>query len=354
MFTAMGLSGCTGKEKVKVVCPENAVELCVNSVVSYLDAGAGVDVGEYFVDGEKLGAPAEIVWGSAVDGLLGYTLEYATKKDYSDKVTVELPADREWYDIYNLYKGTRYYVRVWAHNGIKKYCAESSFVTTDRGPRVMTIDGAYNTRDCGGYTTTQGKRVKQGMVYRGAALNGEGNDDGFEFSITRDGKKYMREQMNIRSEISLLGGNDGHSTIHSSIPMYSFRVSGYGDAFKPDYVAAYRALFSRLAKPETYPTYIHCQGGADRTGTVCFLLEALLGVEMRDLICDYEFTTFSTLAVIGARSTVSGLYAPMFKEMNDKLNEFEGNSLMQKTENYLLHIGVTADEIASVRNILLD
>lgn len=352
------LFGCGGSNRVKVVCPEGKAELCDDGVVEYLNAEEGADVSFYYVEGDTVGKPVEINWGSAVKGLLGYTLEYATRKDFSDKISVELPADREWYDLYNLYKGTKYYVRVWAHNGKNKYYAQSSFTTTDRGPRVMTVDGTFNMRDIGGYAAN-GKKVKQGMVYRGAALNGEGNDDGFEIAITRDGKKYMKEQMGIKSEISLLGGYDGISTLGADIPMYTFRISGYADAFKPtqagkiDFTEQYRALFSRLAQPETYPTYIHCQGGADRTGTVCYLLNALLGVGQRDLTYDYEFTSFSMLAEIGVRSTVSGYAAPLFKEMNDRLNAFEGDSLMSKTENYLLSIGVTAQEIASIRSLLL-
>ena len=73
----------------------------------------------------------------------------------------------------------------------------------------------------------------------------------------------------------------------------------------------------------------------------------------RDLVHDYEFTTFSMISMVGARSTVSGLYADYYKSLVDNLQAFEGDSLMKKTENYLLSIGVTAEEIASIRSILL-
>ena len=349
------LMGCGASDKVAVQCPAGTVWLCDDGIAEYLRADAGVDVSGYYVNGETAGKPVEILWGSTLKGLLGYTLEYATDKDYKNSVKIELPEEQTWYDLTNLYKDTTYYVRVWAHNGDKKYYNEGSFTTSAVGPRVMTIDGIYNTRDIGGSKTAGGKRFKQGMVYRGSALN----DEEFGIYITRAGKKYMKETLGIRSELSLLGGPDGVSAIDSSVPMYSFTVSGYADAFVPkedgkqDFTSEYRALFSRLAKPETYPTYIHCQGGADRTGTACYLLAALLGVGERDLVHDYEFTTFSMISMVGARSTVSGLYADYYKSLVDNLQAFEGDSLMKKTENYLLSIGVTAEEIASIRSILL-
>ena len=40
-------------------------------------------------------------------------------------------------------------------------------------------------------------------------------------------------------------------------------------------------------------TYIHCWVGADRTGTICWMLEGLLGVSSKDCSIDYELTSFS-------------------------------------------------------------
>ena len=95
---------------------------------------------------------------------------------------------------------------------------------------------------------------------------------------------------------------------------------------------------------------MHCTGGADRTGTVAFLFNALLGVSEAELIQDYEITTFS---IYNTRSTQSGAYAEMFQEFLNKLYTYEGETLSQKTENYMLSIGVTQAEIDSIRIIML-
>ena len=97
--------------------------------------------------------------------------------------------------------------------------------------------------------------------------------------------------------------------------------------------------------------YLEAGGGADRTGTLSFLFNALLGVSETELIQDYEFTTFS---LYGERNSRAGTtYGDMFQEFLTKLKAHEGETLKQKTENYLLSIGVTQEEINSIRTIML-
>ena len=42
-----------------------------------------------------------------------------------------------------------------------------------------------------------------------------------------------------------------------------------------------------------YPAVFHCAAGADRTGTLAFLISGLLGVSRDDLTKDFELTSFS-------------------------------------------------------------
>ena len=58
--------------------------------------------------------------------------------------------------------------------------------------------------------------------------------------------------------------------------------------------------------------YFHCHGGADRTGTLAFLLEGLLGVSESDMAKDFELTTYSNS--IHRRNSEGGwFYKPMVK-----------------------------------------
>ena len=51
-------------------------------------------------------------------------------------------------------------------------------------------------------------------------------------------------------------------------------------------IGGYTPIFgiAAIADENRYPVYIHCTGGADRTGTLAFLINALLGVGEDDLI----------------------------------------------------------------------
>ena len=89
---------------------------------------------------------------------------------------------------------------------------------------------------------------------------------------------------------------------------------------------------------------MHCTYGVDRTGTVCYLLEALLGVSDEDLKREYELSAF----------TSSYVNSEEFASFRTRISMLEGNNTCEKVEGYLLSIGVTAEEITSIRSIFLD
>ena len=68
---------------------------------------------------------------------------------------------------------------------------------------------------------------------------------------------------------------------------------GYTSVFSESGVNGIRTFFETLADKSMYPLYGHCWGGADRAGTLFFLLENLLGVPYKDAILDYELTSLS-------------------------------------------------------------
>ena len=190
------------------------------------------------------------------------------------------------------------------------------------------------------------------MIYRGGQMDGTYVDK--PVNITEKGIATMLNVMKIKHDMDLRGANEQELPQESPIPGATFKrygFSGYNTQVDTESGKEnLRAVFSALADPENYPVYIHCQGGADRTGVLCFMINALLGVDINDLIHDYEFTTFS---LYGTRSTTSGAYLPYHDKIRSLLNRFEGDSIMEKVENLLLYAGVTPEEIASIRSIML-
>ncbi len=268
----------------------------------------------------------------------------------TDCETVILSASKEKYNVYNLLKATNYYVRVTAllDSGESKI-AETSFRTTDLGPRVLNVGGIYNVRDLGGYLLESGERTLQGKIFRGGALS-KSTDTTYDYVKLNDkGAAFMSETLGIKTDFDLRNAQENLGLIESPIPgakLEYYACGSYSSAFTDKEVFA--KVFSALSDETRYPVYFHCTGGADRTGTIAFLLNALVGVDELTCIQDYELTSFSIYGTRDARDD-TGLFKPFL----EKLKTFPGDTLAEKTENYMLSIGVSETEIYNIRAIML-
>jgi protein tyrosine/serine phosphatase len=117
----------------------------------------------------------------------------------------------------------------------------------------------------------------------------------------------------------------------------------------PEDRAEYRKVFQAFADPANYPIIVHCAVGADRTGTVAFLLHGLLGMNMEDCIRDYELTTLSTVGVRTHTSAEFQGFLKALREFGDPPDDLAG-----QVEGYLRSIGVTAEEISAIRRLLIE
>lgn len=321
----------------------------IQPALEYLQAGAGANVRQYMVSVDNPNQAIQVTWSCTGGSVATYKVEYATKADYSDAIVKTCDGDTDFVELYNLYKGTEYLVRVTAQdeNGKALAMETGTFTTTNIGPRVMQIPDIHNVRDIGGYQTVNGQATEQDLVYRGGTLRPA---DIYTSNLTVEGARYMRNVMGIKTEIDFRGSQEAGGITESVIPGAKLRyapLGGYADAFAGS--EGYRKTFEILADKNNYPIYYHCTGGADRTGTVTFLLNALLGVAETELIQDYEFTTFS---VYGERNTQQGVYANYFKEFRKGLDAYAGETLQEKVESYLLSIGVTKLQLESIQAIM--
>jgi protein-tyrosine phosphatase len=207
----------------------------------------------------------------------------------------------------------------------------------------MHIDGAVNMRDIGGWMTESGVRIPQGLLFRGSELDGAVEPS---YRLTEDGLREMITKLGIRYDLDLRSADINPSKINAlgaNVKHEYFNAPMYADAFSDENRETMRSIFSAIAKPENYPMYLHCTYGRDRTGTVCYILEALLGVSEGDLRRDYEMSAF----------TDSYAELENFAKLTYALEQCAGDSLSQKAESYLKGLGVTDAEIASIKQIFL-
>ncbi len=323
----------------------------VTKALDYIKAEPGSNVSDFYKQMNNPNRPITVQWDFKLDLTPdSYEIKYSPYADYKDAITLTLDANTTSYNLFNLYKGTSYYFSVTFVKGNDKATIETTFKTTDLGPRVMSVDGIYNVRDIGGYVTESGKTTVQGLIYRGGSLRPYNNYDSL---LTDEGEELMQELLGIQTDLDVRGWGEESEYLDrspiSGADLEYAKLIAYHEIFEvPENV---RYIFSLLADEDNYPIYFHCSGGADRTGTLAFLINALLGVSYEDLIHDYEFTSFS---IYKERNSADGTtYGTKFHKFLDKLDTYEGNTLSEKVESYLLSIGVTAQEIQSIKDIML-
>jgi protein-tyrosine phosphatase len=187
--------------------------------------------------------------------------------------------------IYNLVPGVKYYYKVLdaSSNVIKSGCIKPV------GPLRMIKDVASNVRDLGGWQVQGGGHIAYGRLYRGAKID----------KITSSGKDIFLHDLNISLDMDLRGIKDSESGIkqivsdadYLIIPVEKNLGRGTGNT-QELYQKAIRTIIQYLGEGKN--VYFHCAGGADRTATLAFLIEALVGVSESDMSKDYELTTFDS------------------------------------------------------------
>jgi len=156
------------------------------------------------------------------------------------------------------------------------------------GPLRMINGVAENVRDLGGWKV-EGGQIAYGKLYRGAKLSSRMSDNS---------KDIFLNQLGISVDLDLRGIKDSEAKVgpvvdgadYIKFPVEKNMGRGTGNT-EELYQQAIRAIIGYLGEGRT--VYFHCAGGADRTGTLAFLIEALVGVSESDLSKDYELTTFA-------------------------------------------------------------
>ena len=298
--------------------------------------------------------------------------EDETFKDYK-----EIETTGNSVNINNLLVNKEYYWKVVTDD---KESEVASFKTGDY-PRWMTCRsltgeeegrGIYNVRDLGGYMTESGQRVKQGLVYRGGEITTM-SSSGHYNTITEVAKKAFREDMGMVGGIELdLRGtsdiSDGYKACafaeNGDIDYVMHAIKSYEETFTKTR-SEVAPIFEILKEADTKPVYFHCFGGADRTGTIGFLLNGLLGVSYEDLVIDFELTSYSSINNEHIRNHLDG-HQHNYDRWPALINQIKTDTtggyawdkdalLMDNIENFLVQAcSVPKDTIDTIRDIMLE
>lgn len=193
--------------------------------------------------------------------------------------------------------------------------------------RCVSLSGAKNFRDFGGYATARGGLVKSGLIYRADSLSGLSDADlpilaGLDIRTVCDLRRLQETQRSpsrwvhdsatrfIHTPLFLeqegSGGirqqavamNDAQASRQIMLDLYRKMVTD-----KHALVQMWR-VFQLLTVIDTLPVLIHCSGGKDRTGVVCALILALLEVPQEHIVEDYmlSYELFTRTADLNRQS----------------------------------------------------
>ena len=225
-------------------------------------------------------------------------------------------------------------------------------IVPEGGVRMIYTPSVWNVRDLGGWACTGG-RVKYGKIFRGGHFG----------SITDVDKATIVNWIGIAVDIDLRNngetGGITASPLGGSVEYYHQSLDFYANAVSTSVasartVAVLKKVMACVAANK--PCYFHCMSGADRTGTIAYLLLSLLGVSQSDKDKEYELTAFSDEAD-GKRfrnsnynvTNGNGWY-PLIKYFR---NNFTGENDNEKVVAWAVANGITAAEINAFRAAMI-
>ena len=263
------------------------------------------------------------------------------------------------------------------------------------------MDGIPNLRDLGGRKGLDGRRVKQGMVYRSAGLNNNANSYYKPEEIKEMLKKgtlvesvpekskeaaqeivkrakagksadykhlvkdwhpgkprlndktraYMREVLGLKTDIDLRTDRECYgmtcSPLGPDAKWVHVPFSGYGGMADEKGKKAFAEVFKAFLDEANYPLDFHCIAGADRTGSLAYILNALLGVDEDELWKDWEVTAFD-------KAKLEFGHASRFEKLVAVFAKYPGATERERVEAYVKEQGFTDADLAKFRAIMLE
>ena len=320
--------------------------------------------------------PVEFKWKCTDGESAPFRITVSEKPDFSDPVYafigtyqvkyMKYPSDKLSLPPYygNFKIGQKYYWKVTSFSKkgvrgtVKTESAAGTFVTEDLPPRWIALMPVHieprNIRDLGGYRTVDGKRVKQGMIFRGPELNVNSFDGEMpnHSRLTCYDLDLFRNRLKIRSDLDLrnrfeIGSQMKGSPLGESVKFLPNGGDSYATFFSPKGKKKTAANFRVFCDEANYPIYFHCQGGLDRTGSLAFVLEAVLGFPEKDIALDYEWSFYPNQRKY--------TFFDSYKTLVQGIRKYgkEGDTIRECAELYLKSAGITQEEIEKFRSIML-
>jgi protein-tyrosine phosphatase len=252
-------------------------------------------------------------------------------------------------------------------------------MSSDSKPlRRLSLEGAYNVRDLGGYPIRAGGSTRWKTFLRADSMHRLTSKDrvtlvqyGVRTVVDLRTTEETEFQPNVfagESEIqyvhhNIIGGDSltENAYVETGIPADRIRISYTHWLDRRQ--TAFRQVLTLLAKPSARPVIYHCAGGKDRTGVISALLLDIAGVDRETIAEDYSLTarylmqrnldghSFSGQKVVTTWRQYQAEYCPpdgIIKTLKHLDENYGG------VPQYMQAIGLSVEQITSLSNALAD
>ena len=313
--------------------------------------------------------PVTLTWASSQTGNMSVEVYYDAARTQAEPMAYAVfSTTANSVDVYNLIPNRHCYYTITADGTT---VGSGDFYTSGHR-RIINVAGsqygnayANNCRDFGGLETTDGRRIKYGKIFRGTNMD----------RTTQAQQDYIKQVMGVELDVDLRSNqvqtpsSDGSKMFNAlglgQIPVKDTTVyrghtqETYSSISDLTNKSKMGATLTRIlsAASNDIGIYIHCKVGADRTGFVCLMLEAILGVRQELCDVDYELTSFcAATGTIPLRERGNTSQTYYYYPLGiDRINQRPGATFQEKAIDYVVNVlGVPAVKISEFQNCMLE
>lgn len=324
----------------KKLYEEAAVQAIANAIRAKNGSGATYKIGEMAAAVQAITGAEAVAWHQCPEAVRNYlaAVTYDANDDSVSHIAEYAPATAvasNHKPIGKTVGGVTYYNEV--PNVLTPFAGTGAAGTLKPldALRWLNTPQAANVRDLGGWAC-DGGTVRYDLLFRGG-------------EVTSADRDVLVGECGVRHDLNLRGAEEANRTaspLGSDVWFYCpTNFVWYSLADK----ATWKEILLYVIEAVTHnePVYFHCSAGADRTGTVACLLEALLGLSRSDIDKDYELTCFSTGTDTDAHARRRN--ETDWKNLIAQIGQHAGDTFRDKAVNFATSCGVPVSKINAFR-----